>query len=178
MRVPATAETVDSFIDALGRCRLGEGRIYLVGGSSAVLHGWRETTIDIDLKAEPEPAGFFQAIPAIKDSLSVNVELASPDQFIPPLPGWESRSPFIRRSGKVDFHHFDFYSQALAKIERHHDRDRRDVEEMEKAGLIKPDRLWEFFIEIETELIRYPAVDPVTFRARVAEVANRSKNYP
>jgi hypothetical protein len=31
------------------------GRIYLTGGATALLYGWRSTTIDVDLKANPEP---------------------------------------------------------------------------------------------------------------------------
>ena len=172
MRELATAASVDSFIDALGRLRLGPGTIYLVGGSSAVLQGWRETTIDIDLKAKPEPSGLFEAIPEIKNALKINIELASPDQFIPPLPGWEMRSPFIRRSGKVDFHHYDFYSQALAKIERHHERDLSDVQAMFDAGLIEADRLKMLFREILPKLLRYPAIDPDTFSERVAAIVD------
>jgi hypothetical protein len=29
-------------------------RIYLTGGSTAVIEGWRATTIDVDLRFEPE----------------------------------------------------------------------------------------------------------------------------
>ena len=39
----------------------------------------------------------------------MNVELASPSDFILPLPGWEERSVFIERFGKVSFFHYDFY---------------------------------------------------------------------
>ena len=57
----------------------------------------------------------------------MNIELAAPDQFIPELPEWRDRSQFIESIGKVDFYHYDFYSQALAKLERGHDRDLKDV---------------------------------------------------
>ena len=66
---------------------------------SAVLMGWREMTLDVDLKADPEPAGFFEALPRLKDELDINIELASPDQFVPALPGWVERSPFIADHG-------------------------------------------------------------------------------
>jgi hypothetical protein len=29
-------------------------RVYLTGGSTAVIEGWRETTIDVDLRFEPD----------------------------------------------------------------------------------------------------------------------------
>ena len=98
------------------------GRIYLVGGASAVLLGWRAMTVDVDLKLDPEPIGAFEAIAELKDSLDINIELAAPDQFIPALPGWRERSPFVARHGRVAFHHYDFYGQALGKIERGHRR--------------------------------------------------------
>jgi hypothetical protein len=152
---------------ALGREATVEGRIYIVGGASAVLLGWRDSTVDVDLKIIPDRDELLRAIPRLKESLQLNVELASPDDFIPPLPGWEDRSPFIAREGKLSFHHYDFYAQALAKIERGHDIDRRDVQEMLAAGLVKPARLRDLFAAIEPELYRYPAVDPDHFRRAV-----------
>lgn len=145
----------------------GPGRIYLTGGATAVLHGWREMTIDIDLKAEPEPAGFFEAIAQVKESESVNVELASPDDFIPEVPGWRDRSEWITREGQVDFYHYDFYAQALSKLERGHGRDLIDVRAMLANGLVQRERLRTYFTEIESQLLRYPAIDPAAFRERV-----------
>ena len=81
----------------------------------------------------------LREIPAIKDDLQVNVELASPAHFIPELPGWRDRSPFIVREGSIDFHHYDFYAQALAKIERAHARDLEDVREMSARGSHRSD---------------------------------------
>jgi len=60
---------------ALGKRVRGEGRIYLAGGATALLHGWRRMTIDIDLKPAPEPAGLFEAIAQLKEELDINVEL-------------------------------------------------------------------------------------------------------
>jgi hypothetical protein len=99
----------------------------------------------------------------------MNVELASPAHFIPELPGWEQRSPFIAREGKLSFHHYDLYAQALAKIERGHARDQHDVQEMLGRGLVDPQRLRELFTQIEPELYRYPALDPASFRRAVEE---------
>jgi len=79
------------------------------------LFGWRETTVDIDLRFEPELDELFRAIPAIKEKLQINVELASPSDFIPPLPGWQDRSQYIGREGKVSFFHYDPYSQACPR---------------------------------------------------------------
>lgn len=117
----------------------------------------------------------MRAIPRLKEELQINVELASPDHFIPVKPGWEDRSPFVAREGRVSFHHFDFYAQALAKIERGHEQDVRDVQEMLDRGLVDGSSLLAYFEAIESELYRYPAIDPVTFRAAVeATIAPRA----
>ena len=103
----------------LGRTARSEGTVYLVGGASAVLIGWREATVDIDMKLEPEPRGIFEAI---------------------------------------------------AKIERGHELDLLDVREMARRGLVRVDRLRDFFDAIEPELPRYPAIDPQSFRRQVERV--------
>ena len=151
----------------LGREAQGHGRVYLVGGASAVIVGWRDTTVDIDLKLDPEPPGVFDAIARAKDALNMNLELASPDDFIPALPDWRARSVFIARHGLVDFFHYDFCAQALAKIERGHAQDLSDVEAMSRLKLIEPCRLMRLFVAIESDLVRYPAIDPSQFRNRV-----------
>lgn len=170
MREVATAERIREFARRLGEAVGRDTRIYLTGGATAVLFGWRETTVDVDLKMVPESDEAFRAIPRLKEELRLNVELASPDQFIPPLPGWESRSPFICREGRVDWRHYDPYSQALAKIERDHDRDRADVAELLRRGLVDPAALRRFFEAIRPELIRYPAIHPEAFAQRVDRV--------
>lgn len=155
---------------ALGNSVKGTGHVYLTGGATALLHGWRDTTIDVDLKADPEPDGFFEAIASLKDSLDVNIELAAPDQFIPELPGWRERSRFIAKHGSIEFHHYDLYSQALAKIERGHERDISDVASMLSRQLINKNRLWELFQAIEPALIRYPAITASLFRQSVEAI--------
>jgi hypothetical protein len=129
-------------------------------------------TVDVDFKLDPEPRGIFAALPRLKDELDLNVELAAPDDFIPALPGWRERSRLIARYGEVDFYHYDFYAQALAKIERNHAQDRLDVEQMLARGLVDKQRLLALFAQIEPSLDRYPAIDPVAFRRRVEEAAS------
>lgn len=164
MRHESDKARLEKFMAALGERVRGPGRIYLVGGGTAVLEGWRETTIDIDLKADPEPGRFFEAIAELKEAIAVNVELAAPDDFIPPLPGWRERSRFVARHGSIDFYHYDFYAQALAKLERGHERDLDDVRAMLDRHLITCSKLTELFQSIEGKLIRYPAVNAGVFR--------------
>ena len=170
-RGSSDAAKVRELMRRLGEEARGPGRVYLVGGASAVIKGWRESTVDVDLKLDPEPPGVFEAIARAKDAMDINVELAAPDEFIPALPDWQARSHFITRHGAVGFFHYDFYAQALAKIERGHELDRRDVFAMYDLRLIDPDRLAAFLESIEPGLLRYPAIDPQVFRAKVDAVA-------
>lgn len=171
MREIADRARIEAFLEALAREATEQTDIFLVGGSSAVLIGWRDATIDVDLVMRPESDAMLRAIPALKERLRLNIELASPDQFIPVPPGWEERSPVIKRIGKVTVRHYDLTAQALAKLERGHDRDMSDVRAMLDRGLVNRAELRRHFEMIAPLLYRYPAVDPTSFRRAVDEVA-------
>jgi len=157
-------------MEALAQASETTSRVYFTGGVSAVLLGWRSTTVDIDLKLVPDSDELLRAIPLLKEKLSLNVELASPDQFIPELPGWRERSVFIDQIRRLSFFHYDFYSQALAKLERSHVKDLLDVQEMLRRGLIERRELLRLFTAIEPDLYRFPAIDPQSFRKAVEEL--------
>lgn len=171
MRRPLDAERLRRFMRALGAEAEKDIRLYLTGGATAVLFGWRSSTIDVDLKMEPESDRLLRAIPGLKERLEVNIELAAPDQFIPELPGWRERSLFITREGRLSFYHYDFYGQALSKIQRGHAQDLRDVQSMLEGGLIERTTLLQRFEEIEPHLYLYPAIDPLSFRRAVEEIS-------
>jgi hypothetical protein len=174
MREETTRTKLEDFLRELGRRARGPGAVFITGGGTAVWEGWRPTTIDVDLKASPEPEGFFEAIAELKDEISLNVELASPADFIPELPGWRERCVFLGRFGKLDFFHYDPYSQALSKLERAHARDLDDVRNMVRRGMVAPKLLWELFERIEPALIRFPAIDPGSFREAVLALCRES----
>lgn len=167
MRSLADRERIHRLMEAFGRAARADVRVHLVGGATAVLIGWRGTTIDVDFVMRPEDDALLRAIPALKEELQINVELASPADFIPLPPGWEDRGTFVAQIGRVAFFHFDLYGQALAKVERGHRQDLNDVREMLARGLIERGRALEYFARIEPELYRFPALDPVTFRRAV-----------
>lgn len=167
MRSLADADRIRAFMRAAGAAAAREGVCYLTGGATAVLVGWRATTIDVDVKLEPEQDELLRALPAIKDELGVNVELASPGDFVPLPRDWRERSISVRKEGLLSFAHFDPYSQALSKLERGHAHDLEDVAAMVRLELVDPARLLEHFVEIEPELYRFPAIDPTRFRAAV-----------
>ena len=169
MRELADGQRIRAFMRQLGRESDVEAACYLAGGATAVLVGWRPTTIDVDIRLVPETEAQLRAIGRLKDHLQVNVELASPADFIPLPSGWEDRSLFVAREGRLTFYHFDPYAQALAKLERSHAQDRKDVQALVERGLVEPECARSLFAEIEPELYRFPAVDPPAFRARVEE---------
>jgi hypothetical protein len=170
MRPPVDSQRIRTFARELGREATRDTKLYLTGGASAVLHGWRTSTLDIDVRLDPEADELLLAISRLKDQLGVNVELASPPDFIPELPGWRERSPFVFREGRIDVHHFDFYSQALSKIERGFEQDLEDVNAMLRDNLVEREQLRELFAEVEPLLFRYPAINAESLRAKVEKV--------
>lgn len=170
MRELADSARIEKFMRELGKAVSVDGRVYLTGGATAVLYGWRDTTIDVDIKLIPDRDEILQEIPRLKEALNLNVELAAPSDFIPLPAGWEDRSPLIRREGKLFFHHFDPVAQALSKVERGHEQDIRDVQEMVAVGLVNPAEALIQFKALEAELYRFPAIDPVSFRKAVEEL--------
>jgi hypothetical protein len=166
MRPAVDEQRLRELARALGRVARHPTRIYLTGGATAVIEGWRSSTVDVDMRFEPDD-DLLRELPGLKERLAINVELASPPDFVPELPGWRERSPLIFSEGNVAVHHFDFYSQALAKIERGFTQDRDDVRAMIERGLVESAQLRELFEQIEPELFRYPAIDPAAFREKV-----------
>lgn len=173
MRGLADAARLRRFLEAFARAADVEARVYLTGGATAVLLGWRESTIDADILIVPEHDSLYRALPRLKEDLQLNVEIVSPAHFIPELPGWRERSLLIERVDRVSFYHYDPYSQALAKIERGHANDLVDVEQLLSRGLVAPPRLRELFLAIEPQLYRYPAIDPASFRKRLEVALHR-----
>jgi hypothetical protein len=147
--------------------------MYLTGGATAVLEGWRESTVDIDVRFEPDSDAALARIRDLKEKLDVNVELASPLDFLPPLPGWQERSRFRLREGNLEVFDFDPYSQALSKLARGFELDLADVRSMVESGHVDPERLRELFAAIEPELFRFPSVDPPSLRAAVEALSDQ-----
>lgn len=165
MRRLVTRDRLLELLRRLGAVAKAPTTIYLTGGATAVHLGWRDSTVDVDIKLDPDDGAILRELPHLKELLEVNVELASPDDFVPVPPGWPDRSPLVDTFGPLTARHFDLVGQALAKIERGHERDDQDVAEMLDRRLVTTESLREAWAAIEGELYRYPAVDPAQFRA-------------
>ena len=109
-------------------------RVYLVGGGTAVHAGWRESTIDADLHSDQDAV--FRDIQRIKEALSLNIEFARPEDFVPPLTGAGNRHIFIETIRNVSFYHYDPYSQLLSKVIRGFRRDLLDAEQFVRCGMV------------------------------------------
>jgi len=159
MRRPLDVDRLRRVLEALGRACRGPGVLYLTGGATALLEGWRDSTVDVDLKLDPEPEGVFAAIARIKEELDVNVELASPADFVPELEGWRNESRFVGRFGSVEVRHYDFRAQALSKLARGFERDMSDARAMLERGLVTCDGLRAALAEMTPRLERFPRID-------------------
>jgi len=134
VREAADADRIRLLARELGRVVPPGTRMYLTGGATAVLEGWRESTVDIDVRFEPDSDSALTKVRDLKEELSLNVELASPLDFLPPLHGWQERSPFRFREGNLEVFDFDPYSQTLSKLERGFTLDLEDVDNMVRSG--------------------------------------------
>jgi hypothetical protein len=150
-RPPVDRGRIEAFLEALGRETDVPGRVDLVGGSTLVFAGLRAQTLDVDIAYEVSPADhgrFITAVRRLKDRMGINVEEASPADFIPLPAGYRDRAPFVGRFGRLDVFLFDPYSTALSKIERGREEDFADVLSMLTVGWLDWDRLDAAFREI------------------------------
>ncbi len=157
---------LEELMRELARSVRGRGpfRVLLLGGGTAVLAGWRESTIDADLHVEEDAV--LSHLAGIKDRLQVNIELVRPEHFVPALEGCEDRHVFVERIGDVSFHHYDPYSQLLSKLVRGFQRDMHDAKSLVRSGMVDFDRFRELVQRIpEASFARYPALS----RAAVAD---------
>lgn len=173
MRELANSERIEQLMQTLAAHAGEPTRVYLAGGATAVLMGWRNTTIDVDMRVEPETDEILRAIPEIKESLQINIEFATPLDFIPVVSDWRERSTFITAHGNISYFHFDLNAQALAKVERGHTQDLADLEEMIGRGLVTPGEAVDYFKAIEVDLFKYPSLDPESFRGAVLSYFGR-----
>jgi hypothetical protein len=142
--------------------------VYFVGGGTAVLAGWRPSSLDADLFAEDESV--FRDVQGIKERLDMNVEFARPEHFVPPLRGSEDRHVFVETVGDVSFYHYDPYAQVFAKVVRGFDRDLEDARQFARSGMVDPKGLRALVAEIPpSSYARYPNLSPQTVAQAVEE---------
>lgn len=155
--------------------RKGHYRVFITGGGTAVLLGWRQTSIDVDLCADRDEV--FRDIQGVKERLSLNVEFARPDDFVPLLDGSQDRHLLIDAIGNVAFYHFDPYTQVLSKIIRGFRRDLSDAREFIRSGLVDPTSLQTLVWKIpDSAFARYPTLSRIAIQRAVFEFLDDTRN--
>jgi hypothetical protein len=177
MRPPIDRLRVHYFLVKLGIEFHYPARLYLVGGTTLVYEGLRQQSLDIDISyevADEHETEFSRAIRRLKEEMQINIELASPGDFIPLPAGWKERAKFVGRFGQVDVFHFDLYSTALSKIERGREGDYEDILAMLRSDQINMDELERAFANIMPRLERESLKrDPEKFKRNFAALSAR-----
>lgn len=170
MRQRITRTLLETFMQEAASAVTTPARIYLTGGSTAVLLGFRAGTIDIDVSGDLDE--LFSEIPNLKTGLNINIELAKPTDFVPGLPGEKRRHLPIRVIGAASFFHFDPYGQAFSKVVRGHATDISDARDFVRHELVDPHRLFAMVSRLPPEEFhRYPRLDPESVVEAVRQFA-------
>ena len=178
MRQALTRDRLHALMQALAKSapRGLAIRVYFIGGATAVDRGWRPSTIDADLSVSDDR--LLTGIPQIKERLRVNVELARPEDFVPPLAGSDGRHVFIESVGVVNFFHYDPYAQLLSKIVRGFRQDLEDASRLIEDGMVDVRRFEELVLAIADEsYFRYPSLSRSAVEMAVRDfLANHSRH--
>jgi hypothetical protein len=170
MRPNVDRQCIERFLTELGRHFRQTGRLYLVGGAALVHAGIRPgisaTTQDIDI--EVASGDMYQTINQLKQQLQINVEFASPGDFIPLPRNWQNLSRYAGRYGSIDVFYFDFYSIALSKFNRGNSRDLQDVALLLQKQAITLQELDSAAQEVAAQMGKgnYKRLDPNAFLTR------------
>ena len=177
MRAPASRDRLERFFETLGRSLRLPLRFYLVGGAAIVDLGLRPATLDIDYVARadnPEALRELERqLPRLKDDLDINVEPASPSDFMPVPEGAIERSTYVRSYGPVAVYHYDFPTLVLAKIARGAERDVADIELLLRTGAVTWTAVEAAWMEIRDREDGWLRHTPIQVERRMASMAQR-----
>jgi hypothetical protein len=170
MRDRLTRESLHALMHELARSAGKDDHysVYLVGGGTAVLKGWRDSSVDADLYAERDD--IFRDVQAIKERLHLNIELVRPEHFVPPLEGSANRHVFIETLGGFSFYHYDPCAQLLSKIFRGFERDLVDARSFVSSGMVDIEQFRGLVRAIpDSAWSKYPRHSPDAVRQAVDE---------
>jgi hypothetical protein len=170
MRGRLTRDSLRVLMRELARSADKDGlhSVYLVGGGTAVLEGWRASSVDVDLYAASDAV--FHDVQAIKERLQLNIELVRPEHFVPPLAGSADRHVFIETVGRVSYYHYDPYVQLLSKIVRGFERDMVDAKSFISSGMVDAEQFRKLVQAIpDSAWSKYPRHSPDAVRRAVDE---------
>jgi hypothetical protein len=140
MRDHAERARIERFLRILGQRLHYPIRLYLVGGSIIVDLGLREATLDVDYVAEADDPRaleeFEHIVPQLKNELRINVEPASPADFLPVPANVLAQSAHVRSYGNVHVYYYDLPSTVISKAARGAERDLADIAALVTAGIV------------------------------------------
>lgn len=180
MRPNVDKGQIETFLKNLGRAFRKSGRLYLVGGAALVHMGVRAgftQDIDVEVRATHEDE-MLEAIRKMKDTMQINIEFASPADFIPIPKQWEANVRYIGRYGMIDAFYFDFYSIALSKIQRGSTRDINDVRLLLQQNIITLAELDTVYNEVLPQVGKRPynRLDPKQFALHYTTIRQLLEN--
>ncbi|MGH2560790.1 MAG: DUF6036 family nucleotidyltransferase [Thermomicrobiales bacterium] len=165
------------FLEALGRRVHRPLRFYLVGGSVLIDLGLRAATVDIDYVAEADDPATLdqleQAIRSLKNELDVNVEPASPADFLPIPSDALDRSRFVGRYGQVSVYYYHLPSQVIAKAARGLEQDLADAERLVNTGEISWQEVEETWREVRASPTGWLRYEPDEIEPRLDVIRRR-----
>jgi hypothetical protein len=154
--------------------------LYLVGGSTLVDLGLRDATLDVDYVAQADDQSALsdleRRLPRLKDELDVNVEPASPSDFMPVPAGALARSHYVRSYGPLAVYHYDYPSQILAKVARSAERDLNDIELLLRARVVSWDAVEAAWTEVRVSDTGWLRHTPLEVERRMDQVRNRLRD--
>lgn len=169
-RQPITKKTLQVFMESVGKILKKRATFYLTGGSTAILYGFRDGTIDVDIAGDMDE--LFLHIPKLKEKLQINIEMAKPTDFIPSLPDEKKRHILIGQFKNVTFMHFDPYAQVFSKIVRGHKTDIADAKALVKNGLVDVKKLNQMVKDLAgSDFFKYPRLNRVAVQLAVESFA-------
>ncbi len=122
----------------MGRHSQQPARLYLVGGAVLIDLGLRATTLDVDFVAEADDPRALEeledAIRHLKDEMDINVEPASPADFLPIPSTALGQSRYVDRFGSLSVYYYHLPSLVISKAARALERDLDDVERLVRSG--------------------------------------------
>jgi hypothetical protein len=147
---------IEQFLIQVGRTHQA-GRLYLTGGAALVHRGIRPgQTLDIDIQITIDPAQLMSQVVQLKQRMNINIEFASPGDFMPLPIQWDARSEFIKRYGQVDIFYFDWYSIALSKMQRASQQDVIDVQSLVVQQFVDVNELDLLYQDVLNKIGRSP----------------------
>lgn len=149
-------------------------RFYLVGGTVLIDLGLRAATLDVADADDPMAlSDLEQAIRTLKNELDVNVEPASPADFLPIPSTALGRSRYIGRYGNVSVYYYHLASLVIAKAARGLEQDLADVERLVRAGEVEWQDVEETWLEVRASPTGWLRYEPDEVEQRLSLLGQR-----